>query len=74
MRGLTQRQREVLHAIRDYRWEHGHSPTMREIADLLGWKRASKAWFHVWALVKKGYLTATPKRARTLRLTGKREE
>ena len=74
MRGLTQRQRDVLHAIRDLRRRHRLSPTMREIATALGGRSPCTVQHHVDALVEKGFVTRKPGLARTLKLTGKREE
>ena len=52
---MTPRQLQVLRYIRDYRNQHGYSPTMQEIGDHLGLTKIT-AFEHVGALVKKGLL------------------
>jgi len=53
---LTSNQRRVLAMIRDYLDEHGHAPSLREIAEHLGLKTHSSAQDYVEALVRKGAL------------------
>ncbi len=65
---LTQRQREVLDFIRKYIKTHGYSPTLREIARELGIKTPRGVKTHIKALQKKGYLTFTPYKARSISL------
>lgn len=55
-RQLTPRQAEVLAAIREYRAEHGRSPTYRELSRRFGFVSNNGADCHVRALVAKGAL------------------
>lgn len=60
---LTPRQKDVLNAFRDYRATHGDvSPTIMELADLLGLSKTS-VHEHIEALVRKGHLRRGPDRA-----------
>ena len=62
---LTPRQVDVITVIRNYRHLHGHSPTVREIADLLKISRATTV-SHLKACIKKKLIRHVPHRARTL--------
>jgi repressor LexA len=59
---LTQNQRRVLEHIREYAAAHGRAPTLREIAEALGFARHSSAQDYVEALVRKGALERLPHR------------
>ena len=65
---LTPRQLDVLVAIRDYRYFHGVSPTMQELADQLGTSKVT-IFEHVGALEKKGLLKRDKHKARSLEIT-----
>jgi len=52
---MTPRQLQVLRYIRDFRNQHGYSPTMQEIGDYLQLTKIT-AFEHVGALVRKGLL------------------
>jgi repressor LexA len=54
--GLTRNQRRVFDHIRDCMREHGRAPTLREMAEALGFARHSSAQDYVDALVRKGVL------------------
>ena len=54
--GLTRNQRRVFDHIRDCMREHGRAPTLREMAEALGFARHSAAQDYVDALVRKGVL------------------
>jgi repressor LexA len=62
---LTPRQLQIATRIRDYRSEHGYSPTLQELADELGVSKVT-VFEHVGALVKKGVLIRDPNKARSL--------
>lgn len=49
---LTPRQLQVLTLIRDYQNKHGYSPTMQELADMLGVNKVT-VFEHVTGLEKK---------------------
>ncbi|HRZ87754.1 MAG TPA: transcriptional repressor LexA [bacterium] len=66
-RTLTKRQEKILSFIRDFLGETGYSPTVREIARHFGFGGPRAAQKHLAALEKKGYVTRTAKRSRTVR-------
>ncbi len=67
MKVLTDRQREVLEFIADFTDENVCPPTVREIGDHFGISlRAVQD--HVAALQKKGYLSLSQKRSRSIRV------
>jgi repressor LexA len=65
---LTPRQTDVLVAIRNYRHLHGYSPTMQELADMLGTSKVT-IFEHVGALEKKKILRRDKHKARSLEIT-----
>lgn len=65
---LTPRQVEIVRLIRDGRRSHGFSPTLQEIADVLGISKIT-VFEHVESLIDKGMLTRRTNRARSLELT-----
>jgi repressor LexA len=67
-RQLTPKQLRILRLIRDYQRKHGYSPTMQEIADVLGVTKVT-VFEHVTGLEKKGLLRRSKHRARSLELT-----
>jgi repressor LexA len=69
MKSLTQRQQDVLAFIRQTIDRGGLAPTLREIAAHFRFRSVKAAADHVTALRRKGALTGTPRRARSLRIT-----
>ncbi|GHV27208.1 LexA repressor [Spirochaetia bacterium] len=67
MKGLTQRQKEVLDFITDYITIHAYPPTIREIGDSFGIS-VKGAYDHVEALRKKQILRLGDKRSRTIEI------
>ncbi|MCG3129816.1 MAG: LexA repressor [Phycisphaerae bacterium] len=67
-RTLTPRQLEILTRIRDGRRRNGYSPTLQEIADELGISKIT-VFEHVEALIRKGLVTRSTHRARSLEVT-----
>lgn len=67
---LTPKQMRVLTLIRDLQRKHGYSPTMQELADVLGVSKVT-VFEHVAALEKKGLLRRSRHRARSLELTSR---
>ncbi|UCD30432.1 MAG: transcriptional repressor LexA [Planctomycetota bacterium] len=65
---LTPKQLRLLTLIRDYQRRHGYSPTMQELADVLGVTKVT-IFEHVVGLEKKGLLRRSKHRARSLELT-----
>ena len=67
MKNLTAKQRNAFYAVRNYINAEGYSPTVRDIAAILGISvRASKD--HLDALRRKGYLTWRERTPRTMRI------
>lgn len=67
MRSLTARQREVLNFIAQFTEDNGFPPTVREIGENFSISlRAVQD--HVAALQKKGYITLSQKRSRSIRV------
>ena len=71
MSELTANQQRVLDYICSHSESHGSAPTLREIADALGFARHSSAQDYVTALVRKGMLERLPQH-RGLRVAGAR--
>ena len=71
-RRLTPKQLRILTLIRDFQRKYGYSPTMQEIADVLGITKVT-VFEHVGGLEKKGLLRRSRHRARSLELTGRVE-
>ncbi len=65
---LTPKQLRILTLIRDYQRKRGYSPTMQELADVLGVTKVT-VFEHVAVLEKKGLLRRSKHRARSLELT-----
>jgi len=65
---LTPKQLRILTLIRDYQRKNGYSPTMQELADVLGVTKVT-VFEHVAGLEKKGFLRRSKHRARSLELT-----
>ncbi|MCH5292178.1 MAG: repressor LexA [Treponema sp.] len=74
MKGITERQQQVLDYIVDYTDENSYPPTVRDLSEHFGISlRAIQD--HIAALQKKGYLSQREKKARSLRvLAGAREK
>ena len=63
---LTERQQQVLRTIEDYLEENGYPPSIREIGSIIGIKSTNGVSDHLKALEKKGYLTRSGFKSRTL--------
>ena len=67
MRGITDRQKEVLNFISSYTEENSYPPTVRDISEHFGISlRAVQD--HIIALQKKGQLSQSQKRSRSIRV------
>ncbi|MFO7981482.1 MAG: transcriptional repressor LexA [Candidatus Aminicenantes bacterium] len=55
-RELTRRQKKVLEAVKDFIRKHGYSPTVRQLAKILGIPSPSAVFKHISSIEKKGYL------------------
>jgi repressor LexA len=69
-KGLTARQREVLLYIAHHIQERSCPPTIRELAAQMGVSSTNAVRDHLRALMEKGFLKRSPRRARGLELTG----
>ena len=68
MKGLTQRQEEILRFIRDHSVQEGYWPSIRNIQDHFGFRSTNSVVGHLRALEKKGYLERPRHQARAYRL------
>jgi repressor LexA len=73
MKGLTQKQLDVLKAIDLYTKEHGISPTLRELKTLLGLSSQATVHAHLKTLKEKKALNYEPKSPRSVTLTIEKE-
>lgn len=64
---LTHLQRRVFEFVRDNLANGNPAPTPREIAAQFGWSSKHAAECHIEALIRKGWLTSNPGKARSLR-------
>jgi len=67
---LTPKQLRILKMIRDSRVTRGYSPTMAELAGVLGISKVT-VFEHIEALIKKGAITREPNKARSLKIADK---
>ena len=65
---ITNREKDVLHAIELFTFKHRYAPSVRDIADALGWSSSSTAHGYLQRLKKKGYISWEPDRPRTLKV------
>lgn len=70
MKSVTQRQEQVLEAIRTYTAEHGYPPTLRDIARAMGIDSTNGVSDHLASLEAKGRISRTPKTARSIVVVG----
>jgi repressor LexA len=67
---LTERQKEILSFIRQFITKEGVSPTIREVALHFGFASPLSAQLHINALLKKGMITKTPLKTRSIKVIG----
>lgn len=65
-KALTAQQQRVLQFVEDFIRQRGFPPTLREIGQALGLPNVNAVRGHVAALERKGYLTRTPEKARSI--------
>lgn len=63
---LTEKQRRLYEAIRDYILEYGYSPSMRELCELIGVSSPATIHFGLGILKRKGYIDYKYNRSRTI--------
>ena len=68
MNKLKPRQLDLLRFVKHYISDHGYGPSMREIADGLGWKSVSTSSAMLDSLERMGYVSMEFNRARSLRV------
>ena len=73
VREISARQRRTLEEIRNFPLRKKFPPTIKELAGILGISHAS-AHEQVTRLVRKGYLTREPQKARGLALVESRQD
>ncbi len=66
MAKLTERQRDILDAIRAAIGRKGYPPTMREIADAVGLASTDSVHYQLVKLEEKGYLRRDPRTPRAI--------
>lgn len=71
---LTQRQGEVLDALRDYIEDYGIAPSHVELAELIGVKSSKAAADHLKALERKNVIEIYPDKPRGIRLLNQQNE
>lgn len=71
---LTQRQSEVLDALKGYIEEYGIAPSHVELAELIGVKSSKAAADHLKALERKNVIEIYPDKPRGIRLLNQRNE
>ena len=69
---LTDKQEIVLDIVKGYIQEHGYSPTVRELCEILGLKSPATVHFHLKRLKKKGYIDYIYNRNRTIKVLNER--
>ena len=68
MEKLTERQNDILNAIKKFEAENGYPPTVREIASMVNLSSPATIHTHLTNLVNKGYLKKGSNKNRTLEL------
>ena len=68
MEKLTDKQEIVLDIIKGYIQEHGYSPTIRELCEIVGVNSPATMHYHLKRLKKKGYIDYIFNRNRTIRV------
>lgn len=66
MEKLTRKQSEVLTVIKKYIAEHGYSPSVREVCDVMGLSSTATVFVHMRHLMRKGYIRQVDNKFRTL--------
>ncbi|MBI3947202.1 MAG: transcriptional repressor LexA [Armatimonadetes bacterium] len=68
MKDLTERQRQILRAIRDMLHRTGYPPTVREIGQVVGLSSSCTVQKHLNALERKGFIRRNSKLSRTIEI------
>lgn len=70
MRGISDKQRQILSFIREYTASQGYPPSVREIGAAVGLRSPSSVHAHVKRLHELGYLEKDDRKTRAITLTG----
>ena len=70
---LTKKQKEVLIYVKKYIAKHGYPPAVREICEGLGLSSPATVHTHLKELQKKGAITKTKSKFRTIEINGENE-
>lgn len=65
---LTQSEKRLYNIIADYIEKKQHSPSIRELAELAGYRSSSTVHEKIKSLIQKGYIEMEPGRPRTLKI------
>jgi repressor LexA len=68
--GPTQRQEQILRALRTWIAEHGEGPTVREIGDIVGLSSTGSVAYQLGRLEEQGLISRTGRRWRSVSLGG----
>lgn len=68
MQKLTDKQLQILNVIKDFINEYGYSPTVREVAKIVGLNSSATVWVHLKHLKEKGYINYIEGKMRTIRI------
>ncbi len=66
---VEKQERRILECIRDFIWERGYPPTVRDIARELGISSTSVVDYHLRRLERAGWIERDPRSSRGIRLT-----
>lgn len=70
-RPLTERQKEIVKLMIEFRRDHGYMPTVRDTMRMAGIGSTNGIVCHLEAIKKKGYLLTDPIKARGIRFSAK---
>lgn len=65
---MTNSEREIYAAIKEFITRNGYSPTVREIGEIVGLKSSSSVHDYLLRIKEQGYITFEPYQPRTLRV------
>ncbi len=70
MENLTEKQQAIYEFIKNYISDNSYPPTVREIGAAVSLKSTSTVHMHLKEIEKKGYISISPLKQRTISLTG----
>lgn len=72
MEPLTELQEQLLHWLEEYIFQHGYSPSVRQLREAIGWKSESCVRHHLKVLRDKGWVNWVGSRSRTYQFVNPR--